>query len=87
MAAFPKYTALNVTAATGKVIKASPGVLSGLSVNKATVGTVAIKFGSVTIATLAASTPGGMYLQGPSAFESLSVSMTTAAEDCTFHYE
>ncbi len=87
MAALPKYVPFNVTAATGKVIKPGPGVLGSLSVNKVTVGTVAVKSGSVTIATLAAATPAGMYLVGPMAFESLSVTMTTAAEDVTFLYE
>ena len=84
MAAFPKYSALNVTTATGKVIQANPGVLGGVSINKATVGTVTIKDGGTTIATIAATTPGGMYLTGGIAFASLNVSMTTAAEDVTF---
>ena len=87
MAAFPKYTYLNVTTATGKVVKASQGALAGVSVNKATVGTVTIKDGSNTVATIAASTPGGMYLQGPIEFASLNVSMTTAAEDVTIIFE
>lgn len=87
MPAFPKYTALNVTTATGRVIKASPGVLGGVSINKATVGTVTIKDGATTIATIAAATPGGMYLKAPIAFASLNTSMTTAAEDVTFIFE
>ncbi len=87
MAAFPKYTALNVTTATGLVIKKGPGVLGGVSINKVTVGTVTIKDGGTTIATIAAATPGGMYLQGPASFASLNVSMSTAAEDVTFLYE
>jgi hypothetical protein len=84
MAAFPKYSAINVTTATGRVLKATPGSLGGISVNKATVGTVTVTDGSTTIAVLASSTPGGMYLQGPIAFSSLSTSMTTAAENVTF---
>ena len=87
MAAFPKYTYLNVTAATGKVIKAGQGALAGISINKATVGTVALKDGNTTIATIAATTPGGMYLQGPIEFASLNVSLSTAAEDITIIYE
>ncbi len=87
MAAFPKYSALHVTTATGLAVKAGPGVLGGLSVNKATVGTVTVLDGATTIAVLAASTPGGMYLQGPIAFASLKTSLTTAAEDITFIFE
>lgn len=87
MAAFPKYTALRVTTATGLAVKAGPGVLGGLSVNKATVGTITVLDGATTIAVLAAATPGGMYLQGPIAFASLKTSLTTAAEDITFIYE
>jgi len=87
MAAFPKYTYLNVTTATGKVVKAGQGALAGVSINKATVGTVTIKDGSNTVATVAASTPAGMILQGPIEFASLNVSMSTAAEDVTFIFE
>ncbi len=87
MAAFPKYAALNITTATGRVIKATPGVLGGLSINKATVGTITVKDGATTIATIAAATPGGMYLEGPIAFASLNTSLSTAAEDVTFIYE
>ena len=87
MAAFPKYTALNITAATGRVIKAGPGVLGGVSINKSTVGTVTIKDGATTLATIAASTPANMLLKAPIAFASLNVSMSTAAEDVTFIYE
>lgn len=87
MAANPKYTALNVTTATGRVIKATPGVLGAVSVNKTTVGTITINDGSTTIAVIAASMPGGMYLIGPTAFSSLNTSMTTAAENVTFLYE
>ena len=87
MAAFPKYTYLNVTTATGKVIKPIQGALAGVSINKATTGTVTIKDGNTTIATIAASTPSNMLLMGPIEFGSLNVSMTTAAEDVTFVFE
>jgi hypothetical protein len=87
MAAFPKYSYAHYTTATGSVIKAGQGALAGLSVNKATVGTVTLKDGATTIAVLAAATPGGMYLQGPIEFASLNVSLTTAAEDITIIYE
>ncbi len=87
MAAFPKYTYLNVTTATGLAVKKGPGVLGGVSINKVTVGTVAIKDGGTTIATIAAATPGGMYLACPISFASLNVTMTTAAEDITIIYE
>jgi hypothetical protein len=87
MAAFPKYTYARYTTATGAVVKAGQGALGGLSVNKATVGTVTVKDGSTTIAVLAAATPGGMYLQGPIEFASLNVSLSTAAEDITVIFE
>lgn len=87
MAAFPKYTPIRVTTATGLAVKAVPGVCGGVSVNKATVGTVTVSDGATTIGVLAAATPGGMYLQGPFPFASLKVSMTTAAEDVTFFVE
>ena len=87
MSSFQTYSALNLTAATGKVIKAGPGVLASVSVNKATTGTVAIKDGNTTIATIAASTPANILLNAPIAFGSLNVSMSTAAEDVTFIYQ
>lgn len=84
MASFQTYQPIRVTTATGLAVKAVPGYLKGISVNKATVGTVTVSDGSTTIGVLAAATPGGMYLVGPSSFASLKVSMTTAAEDVTF---
>ena len=84
MAAFPKYSAINVTTATGRVIQTTPGVLGAISVNKLTVGTITVSDSGTVIATIAAATPGGMYMVGPTAFGSLTTSMTTAAEDVTF---
>ena len=87
MSSFQTYSALNLTAATGRVIKAGPGVLACISINKATTGTVAVKDGNTTIATVAASTPANILLNAPIAFGSLNVSMSTAAEDVTFIYQ
>ena len=87
MSSYQTYSALNVTAATGKVIKAGPGVLATVSVNKATTGTVTIKDGATTLATIAASTAAGNFFEAPISFASLNVSMTTAAEDVTFIYQ
>jgi hypothetical protein len=89
MAAFPKYTYLHVTGATGLVVKASQGALAGICVNKALVGTLTVKDGGTTIAVLTNGTtaPLGMTLVGPIEFASLNVSTTTGAEDVTVIYE
>ncbi len=87
MSSFQTYAALNVTTATGRVIKSGPGVLAGVSLNKTAVGTVTVLDGATTIGTIAAGELGGMYLVGPTAFASLKTTMTTAAEDVTFIYQ
>jgi len=88
MAAFPKYTYLHVTAATGQVVKPGPGMLGSICINKALAGTVTVKDGGNTIAVLTNSSgPIGQTLMGPIAFASLNVSLTTAAEDITIVYE
>ena len=92
MAAFPKYTYLHVTAATGLVVKPGVGTLAGVTVNKALVGTVTLKDGSTTIAVLTNGTTAplgfvGFGNAGGVQFGSLTVSLTTAAEDLTLVYE
>ena len=92
MAAFPKYTYLHVTGATGLVIKQIPGTLAAVCVNKALVGTVTLKDGGNTIAVLTNGTTaplGSVLFGGPGGvqFASLNVSTTTGAEDLTICYE
>lgn len=93
MAAFPKYTGIHYTAATGSVVKTAPGTLAGVTVNKALTGTVTLKDGATTIAILTNGTTaplgfvgfgnaGGIQFGGP-----LTVSLSTAAEDITVVYE
>lgn len=88
MSSLQTYIALRVTTATGQIIKGSPGLLKSVSVNKALTGTVTIKDGSNTIAVLTNGTtaPLGVVLTGPIAFQNLTTSLTTAAEDITFVY-
>lgn len=89
MSASPNYSGLRVTAATGLAIKNSlPGILGGVNVNKALVGTVTIKDGTTTLAVLTNGTtaPLGPNLLGPISFGNLTVSLTTAAEDITIIY-
>ncbi len=90
MAAFPKYSAIRFTGATGFVFKNNaPGVLGGVNINKPIQGVITISDGGSTVATLASGTgsPIGPQLLGPSAFVSLRVSMTSNSEDVTFLYE
>lgn len=92
MAAFPKYSYLHITAATGTVVKPSTGTLAAVTVNKALVGTVTLKDGPTTIAILTNGTtaPLGSILFGGAGgiqFANLTVSLTTAAEDITICYE
>ncbi len=92
MAAFPKYSYLHLTQATGTVVTSTTGTLAGISVNKALVGTVTVKDGSNTIAILTNGTtaPLGSVLFGGAGgiqFSSLNVSLTTGAEDITIVYE
>lgn len=85
------YNALRITAATGTFIKPkdTPGILGSVNINKPIQGVVTISDGSSVIATLASGSgsPIGPQLLGPTAFASLRVSMTSAAEDITFLYQ
>jgi hypothetical protein len=86
MASFQVYTAKRLTSGTTKV-KEGPGVLAGISVNKALSGTVTVSDGATTIAVLTNGTtaPLGTTLAVPTAFASLSVALS-GTEDITVHY-
>lgn len=90
MAAFPKYTYKHLTSGT-TVIKAGPGTLAAILVNKALTGTVTVTDGTVTVAVLTNGTtaPLGSVLFGGGGgvqFQSLSVALS-ATEDVTVVYE
>lgn len=91
MAAFPKYTALHQTSGTTNLKKGSPGVLYGVSVNKALTGTVTVSDAGTTLGILTNGTtaPLGMNFAtgaGGMPFQNLSVACS-ATEDITIFYE
>lgn len=93
MAAFPKYSYVHYTAATGATIKSGTGTLAAVVVNKALVGTVTLKDGTTTIAILTNGTTaplGSVLFGGAGGIQfgnNLTVSLSTAAEDITIVYE
>lgn len=89
MAGVTKYGYARYTSATGSVIKNGTGTLGAVIVNKALVGTVTLKDGATTIATLTNGTtaPLGSVIYNVQFGSNLNISLTTAAEDITIAYE